>query len=111
MDINRVVVVDALSTRIGHQVEIKTSSKRENKTEIEPESHYSPIEDIIVLQHALMALIFKCEQEQEGFKGKLFSTLLDTFKEMYTNSGLHDSVHLATVNADGETKIVDSSDN
>lgn len=90
--INRVLEVDALNSRTTNHVQLRALKTRRNPDEEAPECHYSPIEDIMVLQHALIALVFKCEQDNIATRGELFGTLIETFQDMYIDSNLHDSV-------------------
>lgn len=91
-EINRVLEIDALSSREKNNVQLRILTKSSTPREKAPSKEYSPLVDITILQHAIIALIFQVEKEGIIIKGKLFREVLDSFKEMYTSSTLHDSM-------------------
>jgi hypothetical protein len=96
--VNRVLEIDVLTSRKDHQVQMRALKERtSDPSEGPPEFHYSPVEDIMALQHALMALVFECERDGLGKKGEIFKIMIDTFQEMYINVELHDSVEVHDV--------------
>ena len=100
--VNRVLEIDTLTSREKDHVKIRAKKVRENKDEEAPEFHYSPIKDIMALQHAIVALIFKCEEDGIAKKGELFKILIDTFKDMYIDVELHDSVEIEVISGGKE---------
>lgn len=91
-EVNRVLEIDALSSRERNNVQLRILTESSTPREIAPLTEYDPLIDITILLHATMALIFQVEKEGIVKKGKLFENVLDSFKEMYASSTLHESV-------------------